>query len=83
MRTFKHALLLVVIGIFLFPNFAFASPIDQLQNNHLRLNNFLSDKDGNIYLIQDNTLYVKSNLLGDVWGKIVTDIVTAAIDPTD
>ncbi|MBI4690705.1 MAG: hypothetical protein HY754_10650 [Nitrospirae bacterium] len=74
------------IAIFLilfFPLLTFSSPIDQLQNNHLPGNKFLSDKDGNLYIFNQNNLYMKSNTLGDVWGKKVSDIRTASIDPTD
>lgn len=76
-------MLLSVVVSFAFSSFIFASPIDQLQNNNLHLSSFLSDKDRNLYLIHENALYVKSNQFGDVWGKIVADIFTAAIDPTD
>ncbi|MEK6616116.1 MAG: hypothetical protein AABZ32_08410, partial [Bacteroidota bacterium] len=43
----------------------------------------MKDKDGNIYLIQNNTLWYKSNVFGIAWGKKSSDIVTASIDPTD
>lgn len=77
-----NAVVVAALFLVLLPFSVHSSPIDQLQNNHT-LNPFIMDKDGGIYLLQKDTLYYKSKLFGDVWGKKAVHIKTLAIDPTN
>lgn len=61
----------------------YSSPIDQLQNNDMGINKFITDKYGHRYLMRDNKLYFKSNLFGNAWGIKAVGVRSASLDPDD
>jgi len=83
MKCFLIKTLFFVI-CFLCPAVTYSSPPYDLQNNHLRGNDFLKDNEENVYLKgHDGNLYFKSNLFTDAWGLKANNIETLSIDPED
>lgn len=46
-------------------------------------NNFLSDKDGRLYLLHKHSLYYKANESGDQWSRVVANVKAFAVDPAN
>lgn len=87
MKFFYRRKLFISIYLFiticLTPIFGHSSPINQLQNNHLRGNNFILDSKGTLYLLYNDILYYKYNESGDVWDRKAPGIRTVAFDPSN
>jgi hypothetical protein len=54
--TSKSLIIFVVTILCMLPFFALSSPVDQMHNNPSPFD-FLTDKDGHIYMVKDNTLH--------------------------